>query len=387
MSRHFLSMIRTTYGTSGFDRDLTDEGCRPNRVIQMSSFHIIGTGLFALDVIVRSDGRRGQSALGGSAGNVLSILGSLGWRITPVGMLGEDAAADRLAHEFSALGADLSFMLRSHSCVTPVIYQHQLDASPGQTHRFSFVCPLCGESRRPTNLNFGVPEDTARALPEPDVFFLDRATPSALAMARQFASQNGIVVFEPSSVGDDGDLFNAILQCTDIVKYAEDRIADLSSFDTDNIVVEIKTAGARGLSFKTHGKWCDLSAFEVDAVQDTCGAGDWCTAGLLYKLLGSGVGDVRAATIDEIEQALTFGQFLSAMNCMTQGARGLLNVISAQQISDAALELFRCENTVRHIDLPGYRQALKEEALLHHLSSGHLSPVLGDETVFCCTPL
>lgn len=354
----------------------------------MNSLHIIGSGLFALDVIVRSGGCRGQRALGGSAGNVLSILGSLGWRITPVGMLGEDPAADRLVHEFSALGADMRFMLRSHSCFTPVIYQYQLDACQGgRTHRFSFLCPVCGESRRPTNLNFGVPEDTARALPAPDVFFVDRATPSTLAMARQFASQNGIVVFEPSSVGDDEDLFNAILRCSDVVKYSEDRIADLSSFDTDHIVVEIKTAGARGLSFKTDNGWRDLGAFQIDAVQDTSGAGDWCTAGLLYKLLGSGVEDIRAVTIDEIEHALTFGQFLSAMNCMTQGARGLLNVISAQQISDAAFELDRCENTIRHISVHSYRQTLKRETVLRHFVPGDSSAVLGDEGVFCCTSL
>lgn len=353
----------------------------------MSSFHIVGTGLFALDVIVRSDGRRGQSALGGSAGNVLSILGSLGWRITPVGILGEDSAAERLAHEFSALGADLSFMHRSQSCVTPVIYQHQLDAYQGQTHRFSFSCPVCGESRRPTSSNFGIPENTTRTLPATDVFFLDRATPSALAMARQFASQNGIVVFEPSSVGDDKDLFNAILQCTDVVKYAEDRISDLNSFDTDHIVVEIKTAGARGLSFKANNEWRDLGAFKVDAVQDTCGAGDWCTAGLLYKLLGGGVEDIRAATIDEFERALTFGQFLSAMNCMTQGARGLLSLISTQQIENAAFKLDRSENMIRRTSIHSYRKALKKETLFCHLFSGDLSQTSGDDDVFCCASL
>ncbi len=247
----------------------------------MRSFHIVGTGLFALDVIVHGDGRTAHCALGGSAGNVLSILGSLGWRITPVGMLGEDGAAERLTHELSALGADLSFMLRSHTCVTPIIYQ--LKTPRSESHHFSFACPICGESRRPSSSNFGVPASTARALPVPDVFFLDRATPGALAIAQQFANQNGIVVFEPSDIGEDEHLFNEILQYADVVKYADDRIEDLDSFDTDHIAVEIKTAGARGLSFRTDCEWRDLAPskwtqFKIRLAQATGAPRVYCSS-------------------------------------------------------------------------------------------------------------
>lgn len=112
---------------------------------------IVGTGLFALDVILGADSRRLGSALGGSTGNVLSILGSLGWAATPVASFGQDPAGERLCNELQAIGADLRFVDISSSQRTNVIYQHQLapQSSSSPTHRFSFSQPLLWEEALP----------------------------------------------------------------------------------------------------------------------------------------------------------------------------------------------------------------------------------------------
>ena len=78
-----------------------------------STNRIAGTGLFALDVIVRLDGSTAKPVLGGSAGNVLSILGAFGWTAVPIGAMGDDAAATLLSQAFDELGADLSLFKRS----------------------------------------------------------------------------------------------------------------------------------------------------------------------------------------------------------------------------------------------------------------------------------
>src|SRR6218665_2200753 len=65
------------------------------------------------------------------------------------------------------------------------------------------------------------------------------------------------------------------------------------------------------------------------------GAGDWGTAGMLYELFGAAVG-VRTIDRKTIKHALAFGQVLSTLNCMTEGARGLLATWSPDQIVRAA---------------------------------------------------
>ena len=114
--------------------------------MKATSHRIVGTGLFALDVVVRTDGETSAPALGGSAGNVLCILGALGWNVTPIGTVGDDAAAETVRRDFSSVRADLRFLVRTANRSTPVIYQHQLNSENGSTHRFSFACPSCGRS-------------------------------------------------------------------------------------------------------------------------------------------------------------------------------------------------------------------------------------------------
>ena len=108
---------------------------------------ILGTGLIALDIVLDHERNLLTYGLGGSAGNVLSILASLGWSSTPIGKIGCDIAADIILDEFKSLGAHLDLIDRACTSRTPVIYQHQLNNPAGKTHEFSFACPICGVKR------------------------------------------------------------------------------------------------------------------------------------------------------------------------------------------------------------------------------------------------
>ena len=214
---------------------------------------IVGTGLFALDVIVRSDGMTAPPTLGGSAGNVLWILGALGWKATPVGILGEDAAARTVQGDFERIEADTRFMLRSTKRSTPVIFQHQLaatDGVPRATHRFTFTCPACGARRWPYWDDESAFADVQSSLPPASVFFLDRPTRLGVALAEHYAHSGTVVFFEPSALGDEPGLFARALRCAHIVKYADDRINGLKDFDLQPEAVEIQTRGADGLRFR-----------------------------------------------------------------------------------------------------------------------------------------
>lgn len=302
---------------------------------------IAGTGLFALDVIVRVDGSKATPSLGGSAGNVLSILGALGWGSAPMGLLGDDAAGHAIRRDFERVGADTRLLRRSMARCTPVIFQHQLDRQAAQddaTHRFTFACPNCGDRRRPHWEDDPEFADVRSELPPANVFYLDRPTRLGVAVAEQYASRGATVVFEPSAVGDDVSLFVRAANAAHIVKYADERLGDLDAYHLRPDGIEIQTRGSHGLRFrcgKADRSWTYLPAFRLPFIHDTAGAGDWCTAGMLYELFGAAA-SVRTIDRKTIEHALTFGQVLSTLNCMTEGARGLLATWSPDQIIRAA---------------------------------------------------
>lgn len=302
--------------------------CKINR--QHSHLHhptIVGTGLVALDVLMTDDCGNVETALGGSAGNVLAILGHLGWSSTPVAQLGMDEAAARIKVEFGKLGANTQFLLQSEQLSTPVVYQYP--AKSGHSHEFSFRCPICGLKR-----GFVPPSDDGtvmsdlRGIEAPDVFYFDRVTPWALELAERYREVGSLVVFEPSAVGSDLEAFRRGVRVAHILKYADDRIADIEGVDLSSVDVEIQTHGKRGLQFRladSPSMWHNLSAFDIPYVADTAGAGDWCTSGFLYALVGSifeSQGSARIST-RRIRESLRFGQILAALNCMEKGARGL----------------------------------------------------------------
>ncbi|SOF00939.1 Sugar or nucleoside kinase, ribokinase family [Burkholderia sp. OK233] len=303
---------------------------------------IVGTGLFALDVIVSPDGAVTHTALGGSAGNVLSILAALGWNASPMGTLGDDVAACKVHDSFRAVGADLEFMRRSSDRCTPVIYQHQLASHEAGTHRFSFACPTCGQYRRPRWDDATAFCEDLSTLPPARVFFLDRPTPLGVTLAEHYRGAGSLVVFEPSAIGDDAGLFARAVRSAHVIKYADDRMDDLSDFDTRTVSIEIQTCGSRGLRFRApslDNAWVALGAYELPHVGDTAGAGDWCTAGLIYDLFNGNPSDSGSFDYKALTRALAFGQALSTLNCLTEGAQGLLEAWSPDKIVRSARKL------------------------------------------------
>jgi hypothetical protein len=92
-------------------------------------------------------------------------------------------------------------------------------------------------------------------------------------------------------------------------------------------LLEIRTLGSRGLRYRHRlgrgvSKWMHLEAMGAPRISDTCGSGDWCTAGLLAILAGNGQAGLRSAGAKDISEALRYGQALAAWNCAFEGARG-----------------------------------------------------------------
>jgi fructokinase len=285
---------------------------------------VVGTGLITLDVVYRGDSKVPlRCVAGGTCGNVLSVLAFLGWRAVPVSRLAPDRAGERVFGDLARWGVDTSMLSLAPVAPTPIIVERIRHRGGEVVHSFLFSCPCCG-AMLPRYRAIRLPDVAivTQAIAEPTVFFFDRPSPAAIRMAREYGAADVLVVFEPSSAGDERS-FKAALEVADIVKYSEQRLGGLPTV-RGKARLEIQTRGVDGLRYRRSdarkpGAWYAMPALPAGTVLDTAGAGDWCTAGLLSRLRGT---KPAAMTDAQVQDALRYGQALAAWNCRFEGARG-----------------------------------------------------------------
>ena len=308
----------------------------------------VGTGFIVLDVVQHlgdSDVKE-KRYVGGSCGNVLSVLAYLGWNAVAVGRIGRDAAGHELLSDFRKFGVKTNFLEQDEGAGTPIVVQQNYsDAKGRRRHRFSLSCPTCGArmpAYRPILTRSA--DVLASKLPNHSVFYFDRLAPGILELATKSA-EGSLVVFEPSGIKDE-KLFKDCLSVAHIVKYANDRLPGIRQLVSKaKVPIEVETFGAKGLrvSVRKNGSRVisrNFSAFPVANFKDSSGSGDWCTAGLLRSLLN---GDTRIANIcedaEKVFAAARFGQALAALNCNFVGARGLMYAANAQSVLPLAISV------------------------------------------------
>jgi len=132
-----------------------------------------------------------------------------------------------------------------------------------------------------------------------------------------------VVFFEPSS-NSYSKIFEECLSVSDVVKYSNDRLPEYKEkYKSAKCPLEIETKGAKGLSYRyLNGEWVSLDPILIDQAVDTVGAGDWCSSGIIYKL--SQFNSIEGIKLNELTNALNYGQMLGAINCLFIGARGAM---------------------------------------------------------------
>ena len=291
--------------------------------------HVVGTGLIALDVIIKKGSEPSGRWAGGTCGNVMSILSYLGWASYPVARLNGDDASKQVLADFERWGVRLQFAETGPGAETPiVIHKIRTDASGQAVHRFSLNCPYCG-SFLPTYraVLASAAEKITSKIKNPKVFFFDRVSRGALILAKECADKGALIVFEPSGVGEP-NLFKQAAALAHIVKYSRDRVDGFKDLLSETPPLQIETRGTEGLRFRgskvsSRPKvWQMLEALSATEVKDTAGAGDWCTAGLIHSLGQDGFAGFEKTDISGISHALRFGQAMAAWTCGFEGARG-----------------------------------------------------------------
>jgi len=305
---------------------------------------VYGTGLIALDLIVSAHRSRPvQSWTGGTCGNVLMILTYLGWESFPIARLNGDSASLRVKDDMSSWGVRLDFAEQLPNASTPIIVQRNSHDKYGHpVHKFSWKCPDCGAWLPNFKAVTTVPAKmVASQISVPRVFFFDRVSPAALILAEKCKELGALIFFEPSVKCEPKKLAHA-LELADVVKYSHERIDSIEERldPRSRVSLEIKTYGQKGLSFRSRlcnedpSKWYNLEAPIVHSVVDSCGCGDWATAGIISQLCDKGGGlSLVDKSFDEIVNALNYGQALAAWNCGFEGARGGMYDLSKEEFN------------------------------------------------------
>ena len=290
-----------------------------------------GAGLIALDLVLGMDPDAPvKSWTGGTCGNVLSILAFLGWKSFPIARMNGDAASKRVLADLAKWDVQLDFAQCEPTGHTPIIVQQiKSDPDGNPTHKFLWSCPSCGKHlprfKAVTQAAIGM---VAPYMENVSVFFMDRLSRAMLTLAKQASDNGAVVIFEPSAKSDPKHFAEA-LKIAHILKYADERLADAGDVLNDDcsVLLEIQTLGEHGLRYrsKTDGKilqWTPMNAFHSIRLEDTCGSGDWCTAGIIHKLAAGGFEGFSKLGPDDLSEALTFGQGLASWNTRFEGARG-----------------------------------------------------------------
>lgn len=160
-----------------------------------------------------------------------------------------------------------------------------------------------------------------------DVIFVDRLSDGVMELAAKAKSNGSLIVYEPSSK-HDRPWMHDMLGLTDVVKYAADREEALAVdlFEV-NAGLIVRTDGARGASWRAGGRsgaWHHHPADRISGVVDTCGAGDWFTAGLLQALFDPVLPLGRHLETSAVARAIERASALAAWSCGFVGARGAL---------------------------------------------------------------
>ncbi len=310
---------------------------------------IIGTGLVALDVVIADDAAAEPLlCAGGTCGNVLTALSFLGWNAYPVARLRADAASKRVIDDLTHWGVKLDFVTVSDTGSTPVVVQHIRQNGNGErSHKFSRRCPTCGNWLPWYKaVKAAAIPDLSPRLPKADVFYFDRTSRGAVTLAEHAREAGAMVVFEPSAESDRALLDDAVA-AAHVVKVAADRLRGNESVLTaKGPELLIETQGAKGLRYSVKARarmraWRSISAFPVEPLRDSAGAGDWCTAGIIHRLGQLGVNGLAKASTQTLEDAIRLGQAMAAWTCRYDGARGGMYAAPGEQFEQAITAILK----------------------------------------------
>ena len=157
-----------------------------------------------------------------------------------------------------------------------------------------------------------------------------------------------LIVFEPSVI-EDSPIFREALEIAHILKYARGGIRRPRRVKLPNRrLLEIETLGSEGLRYRSYipscktSGWQHLESYRPGKVRDAGGAGDWCTAGLIYMLGARGIFGFLRTTKARLQASFSFAQALASWNCQYIGARGGMYKVDKKTFQEDISAIMSC---------------------------------------------
>lgn len=255
---------------------------------------IIGTGIFNLDIIVVREypqwpemrpfvEKEVLREVGGTCGNVMCMLASMGWKVRPVACLDDSTEGRKITEDLKQFGCDCSFVSNTAGGGTTLLRcTHKKDAAGNHVMGVRAGSP--GGSRFPKRhflrARDEAPEFLAALKNAPAVFFFDDPAAGNRALARGLKERGALVYFEPSKIATNVDL--EAIRLSDIIKFSNENVPDVSFADAFLDKVFIQTMGPTGVKIKEKGgDWYTIEGMKNDSVVDTEGAGDTFTSAFI----------------------------------------------------------------------------------------------------------
>jgi fructokinase len=272
-------------------------------------------------------------APGGAPGNVACGLAKLGVSAAFIGKVGEDPFGHFLEQTFSNAGVDTSPMLFSTEARTGLAF-----VSLTRTGERDFVFyrnPSADMLLRPEEIDEAIIA-SGKVFHFGSITRIVEPSKSATLRALQIAKENGLLVsYDPNlreSLWDTLDHARreiiAGLDDADIVKVSEEELELITGHKgieggaaellDGGIKLVAVTRGARGCYYANPRAAGMLDGFEVQVV-DTTGCGDGFVAGMLVKVLESGVPPDEIGA-EGLREAFTYANAVGALTATTKGA-------------------------------------------------------------------
>ena len=295
---------------------------------------IIGSGIYNLDTIAVRDYPEWPrlrpfndnvvlEEVGGTCGNVMSILAWMGWDAKPLACLDDSPEGLKITEDLKRYGCDCRYVTNTPGGGTTLLRCTHKKTADGE-HVMSVRAGSPGGSRFPKR-HFLRARDEAPAFLEsideaPAVFFFDDPAAGNRLIAKGLRERGSLVYFEPSKVVTNTDL--EAVAISDVIKFSDENVPDVSFVDAYKDKVFIQSMGAKGARFKFKGEpWVMIEDATNESVVDTEGAGDWLSSEYINAIIGVG----KDFTYEDVRNALLTAMGWAGVSVRYMGSKGLIH--------------------------------------------------------------
>lgn len=305
---------------------------------------IIGSGIYNLDQIYVRDypewprlrpfnERLVTEEVGGTCGNVMTILAWMGWKAMPQASFDNSPEGLKLTSDLKRYGCDCRYVSNTPDGGTTMLRcTHKKDADGKNTIAFRTGSP--GGSRFPRR-RFIRKRDQAPAFLEaltevPSIYFFDDPAAGHRMLARELGCKGAIVYFEPSAIKTKADL--ECIEYSNIIKFSNENVPDTAFIERFHDKLFIQTMGAQGLRFKLGDQpWVSLPACPCEKVVDWEGAGDWTSATFINCL--ASVDSFNSLNQNNLRDMLTQAQKVASQSVAYLTSKGMIHAKQLQALT------------------------------------------------------